>query len=87
MVSEARAAYKLGFTDYDAADQIAADLSEMGFDLEIPYDAEKITEVAKGDKKVRTGGITVVYPESPGKCTLRTIPLDELQTYIQAGLK
>ena len=87
MVCEARAAYKLGFTDYDAADLIAADLSEMGFDLEIPYDAEKITEVAKGDKKVRTGSITVVYPKSPGRCALRTIPLDELQTYIQAGLE
>lgn len=87
MVCEARAAYKLGFTDYDAADTIAQDLTEMGFDLEVPYDAEKIESVAKGDKKVRTGTITIVYPESPGHCALHTLPLDELQAYIEAGLK
>ena len=86
MVCEARAAYKLGYTEYDAADQIRSDLADMNFDLEIPYDAEKILKVAKGDKKVRTGSITVVFPEAPGKCALRTIPLDDLQQYIEAGL-
>ena len=86
MVCEARAAHKLGYTDYDAADKITRDLTEMGFDLEIPYDAEKILSVAKGDKKVRTSSITVVYPDSPGKCALRTIPLEELPAYIDAGL-
>ncbi len=86
MVAEARAAYALGYTEYDAADKIAEDLSEMGFDLEIPYDEEKILKVSRGDKKVRTGTITVVFPEEPGKCALRTIPIDELPAYIEAGL-
>ena len=71
MVCEARAAYSLGYTEYDAADQIRSDLSEMGFDLEIPYDAEKIISVAKGDKKVRGGSITVVFPEAPGRSLSR----------------
>lgn len=87
MVCEARAAYKLGYTNYDAADDIARDLTEMGFDLEVPYDAEKILSVAKGDKKVRTGTITVVFPEAPGKCALRTISLDALPDYIRSGLE
>lgn len=86
MVLEARAAHALGYTEYDAADRIAEDLADMGFDLEVPYDAEKILKVSKGDKKVRTGTITVVFPEAPGKCALRTIPLDDLPAYIEAGL-
>ena len=86
MVREARAAYKLGYTEYDSADSIAQDLSDMGFDLEIPYESEKIIDVSKGDKKVRTGTITIVYPDAPGSCALRTIPLDDLQQYIEAGL-
>ena len=87
MVCEARAAHALGYTEYDTTEQIRNDLAEMGFDLEIPYEAEKITSVAKGDKKVRTGNITVVYPDAPGKCALRKIPLDELEKYIEAGLE
>ena len=47
----------------------------------------RIKVTRKGDKKVRTGSITVVYPDSPGTCALRTIPLDDLPAYIEAGLK
>ncbi len=86
MVLESRAAYALGFTEYDASEEIAEDLGDMGFDLEVPYDAEKILSVTKGDKKVRTGSITVVFPETPGKCALRSIPLEDLPKYIEAGL-
>ena len=87
MVCEARAAFKLGLTDIDLTDEIYSDLSDMGFDLSVPYEAEKILKVARGDKKVRTDSITVVVPESEGTCGLRSIPLDELEDYILAGLK
>ena len=86
MVCEARAAYRLKLTDYDAADKIAADLTEMGFELDVPYDAEKIAEAAKSDKKVRSGSITVVVPEEEGRCGLRKIPVEQLDEYIKAGL-
>lgn len=87
MVCEARAAYKMGLTDIDLSEKIAGDLVEMGFDLTIPYEAEKILEVAKGDKKVRQGSVTVVVPEQKGTCGLRTIPIDDLGDYILAGLE
>ena len=86
MVCESRAATKLGLTDFDAAEKIACDLSSMGFDLDVPYEKDKIIEFAKSDKKIRTGNITVVVPEEEGKCGLRTIPVDEIADYIEAGL-
>lgn len=86
MVCEARAAFATGLTEKDAADDISRDLLEMGFDLDVPYDAEKILKYAKGDKKVRTDSMTVVVPESSGRCGLRKIPLDKLEDYIKAGL-
>lgn len=87
MVCEARAAFTKGLVDFDSADIIKADLGDMGFDLDVPYEAEKIVEFAKGDKKVRTGSITVVVPEAPGRCGLRSIPIDELADYVEAGLE
>ncbi len=86
MVCEARAAFALGLCDLDAAGRIESDLSEMGFDLDVPYSAEKILDFAKSDKKVRTDTVTVVVPEAPGKCGLRKIPLEKLPDYIEAGL-
>ena len=86
MVCEARAAAKLGMTETDLTGKIEDDLSSMGFDLDVPYESEKIMKYMKGDKKVRTGTITVVVPETEGKCGLRTIPIDELGDYILAGL-
>ena len=86
MVCEARAAAKLGMTETDFTKKIEDDLSSMGFDLDVPYESEKIIKYAKGDKKVRTGTITVVVPETEGKCGLRTLPIDELGDYILAGL-
>ena len=86
MVCEARAAFKLKLSDFDVTDKIAEDLGKMGFDLDVPYEAEKIEEFAKSDKKVRTDTITVIVPEEEGKCGLRTIPIDELGDYILAGL-
>ena len=87
MVCEARAAFAKGLVDFDAADIIKADLSEMGFDLDVPYEAEKILEFAKSDKKVKADSITVVVPEDVGRCGLRRIPMDELADYVEAGLE
>lgn len=87
MVCEARAAFKLDLTAIDLTDKIAYDLSEMGFELSVPYEAEKMLGVAKGDKKVRSNSITVVVPEAEGTCGLRSIPIDELGDYILAGLE
>ena len=86
MVCESKAAKKLGLTDYDIADKVKSDLEEMGFDTSVPYEAEKILKFAKSDKKVRTDSITVVVPEEEGKCGLASIPFDELEDYILAGL-
>ena len=50
------------------------------------YDAKELCQRALGDKK-RTGNtITIVVPVAVGKSELRTIPVEELEGFIEKGL-
>ena len=49
-----------------------------GLPIRVPYSAEELTKAALHDKKRRGGKITLVLPETIGKCFLKTIPVEEL---------
>ncbi len=86
MVVEARAAYKLGLTDVDISGDLEKILSELGFNLSIDYSLEELYHYALMDKKISGDKITMVIPETIGKCRLQKISLSELRKFIELGL-
>ena len=51
-----------------------------------PYDGEQLAQAALQDKKRRGSQITLVVPNSIGYCYRHTIPVEELRSFIGAGL-
>ena len=86
MAIVSKASDKLGWSEEKCSQTIISSLKMFGFPLSCPYSADDLTEAALRDKKIRGDKITLVIPEHIGKCTLRTIPTDELKHFIVCGL-
>ena len=86
MVAESRSAFRTGLTEFDASEFLSEILAQCGFDLTLPYTASELYKYAKNDKKIRGDSISMVIPESVGKCRLQKISLSELEKFIEAGL-
>ena len=98
MYLTALAAESLGWTTDEAdaaADQNRRPVSAMiktvmdafAYPIYTEYSATELAEAAANDKKHGAGTITVVYPDRPERCTMRELPADELESFIEAGLK
>ena len=87
LIVEARASYRFGLAPVDIASPLQDILAEMGFDLSVDYSPEEIYQYALMDKKIMGDRITMVIPESLGKCRLHKISLSELQKFIRLGMK
>lgn len=81
------AADKSGWSKESCSEIITEILNKFGFPLECPFSARQLTEAALQDKKIRGNEITLVIPEAPGKCVLRTIPVNELYDFVTCGMQ
>lgn len=86
MVAEAKAAYKMGLTANDISIFLTETLEKCGFDLTIPYNVDEMYHYALNDKKINGDNITIVVPDSVGKCRLHKLALSELHKYIELGI-
>lgn len=87
MIIEARGAYKMGLTDTDISTPLEVIFTGLGFDLTCYYSADELYRFALMDKKISGDKITMIVPESLGKCRLQKISLSELKTFIELGLE
>ncbi len=87
MMVEARAAYRLGLTDVDISGDLEKILTGCGFNLSVDYSLEDLYHYALMDKKISGDKITIIIPESIGKCRLQKISLSELRKFIKLGLQ
>ena len=87
MVVESRGAYRTGLTSVDISEKLTEILTNLGLDLTVDYSAEELYAYALTDKKIMDDKITMVVPESLGKCRLYKITLNELKDFIKAGIK
>lgn len=87
MVVEARAAYQMGLTQNDLSVELSEILTELGFDLHIKYSADEIYHFALMDKKISGDQITMIIPDTIGKCRLQKISLSDLRRFIETGLE
>ena len=79
MVMIAQLAYQQGWTQEDCSRQIAAALHRYGLPAETAFTHAQLLPYLLGDKK-RTGGqLTLVVPETIGRCVLHPIAVEKLQ--------
>ncbi|MEE0691621.1 MAG: 3-dehydroquinate synthase [Lachnospiraceae bacterium] len=87
MVAEAKAAYRLGLTDTDISGELTQILTGLGFNLTTCRNVDDLYRYALMDKKISGDKITMIIPESVGKCRLQKISLSELKEFIKAGIE
>lgn len=81
-----RAAEEFGICQKGMSKKLDELLTRCGLPTKSPYSAEELYKVALSDKKRSGDSITVVLPETDGKCILKKITLDELLEYIKKGI-
>jgi len=83
----ARAAERLGWCEAPCADRISAVLARNALPVSTVFSASALARAALSDKK-RTGGeIALVVPERIGRCSVKKLPVDELEAVFAAGLE
>ena len=83
MVAEAKAAFSMRYTDVDISSELVSILSGLGLPTELRYVADELCPLALADKKIFNDRITVIVPDSIGKCSLKKISIEELYEFIR----
>ncbi|MFV0516704.1 MAG: 3-dehydroquinate synthase [Aminipila sp.] len=86
MVIISQASFSFGLSEQNCSTAIANVLQGLGFQLDCPFTASELTNVALKDKKRLGETLTVVIPSHIGDCKLQQISVDKIEALIQAGL-
>ena len=86
MVIVTRAAHKCGFCDKKALDDLISILKKAELPTTCEFNSKELVEVAFSDKKRMGNSITLVIPYAIGDCRLYTLPISELECFIEKGL-
>lgn len=81
----AKAAVSKGICSQEDCDRIISVLREYNLPVECPYKAEELLGIALSDKKVSGSSISLIVPESIGKCLIIKVPSTELLSWLNAG--
>ena len=76
-----------GLTDHSCNEDTINLLNKFDLPTQTKYSASEIAKVIENDKKRKGNKITLVVPESLGKCILKTCFVEETKNFIAAGLK
>jgi 3-dehydroquinate synthase len=87
MAIETRMAVSMGVCKTDCLRNILDMLRLYGLPENTSYRAEELANACLSDKKRDGGSITIVIPAEIGKCVLKKIPVDELESVIRLGLE
>lgn len=85
MAMIAKSAEVLGDAEAGMAELIEKTLTDNGLPTKCEYSAEELAKAALNDKKRSGDSITLVIPTVVGGCTLKKLPVTELEKYISAG--
>ena len=87
MVIVTRAAMVKGWSKEDCLTPLLNALNKFGFNLDVPYSASTLAEIALRDKKRKGKTINLVIPLRQGQGVLKPIDVDELTDFIETGLQ
>lgn len=85
LASAARAAERLGWAEAPCAKRICAALAQFHLPIAAPFSARALAAAAQNDKKRAGDTVTLVVPVRIGKCVLKTVPADRLESFFAAG--
>ena len=86
MAIAARGGEKCGICSTEAKNAIVQILEAFKLPVSCPYSAEVLYRSALSDKKRSGGTVNLIIPERIGSCRIVPTPVDELQSFIEAGL-
>lgn len=86
MAIVARSCGKTGLCDEECVTDTLNLIKAFGLPENTDFSATKIAEVIENDKKRKGSTITVVVPETTGKCTLKKYPIKTIADFVAAGL-
>ena len=82
-----RASFRMGMCDIKSLQEILNMLRLYDLPVNTPYKADKLALACLSDKKISGDNITMIFPIEIGKCVLKEIPTDKLESVIQLGLE
>lgn len=86
MVVISRAAYAQGLSPENCTPPLLSALDACHLPTGCPYSAQQLAQSALADKKRRGDTITLIIPETIGRCQRHPLPVAQLQGFIAAGL-
>ena len=86
MVVISRAAYAQGLSQENCTPPLLSALDACHLPTGCPYSAQQLAQSALADKKRRGDTITLIIPETIGRCQRHPLPVEQLQGFIAAGL-
>lgn len=86
MAIVSRAAAKLGICHHSTCEEVLSVLKAFGLPCSTAFDAESLFISALSDKKRAGGTVSLIVPQSVGNCIIRPTPVNELKSFIEAGL-
>ena len=81
-----RAAASSGQLSREESDRILSLLSRFGFPTSTGYSADDLYHYTLSDKKRSGGNVSLIVPERIGHCRIVSTPVEELHSFIEAGL-
>ena len=86
MAIVARSCAKSGLCSDECVSDTLKLIKAFGLPDNTVFTAAEIARVIENDKKRKGGTITLVVPEKTGSCTLKKYPIEEIATFVAAGL-
>lgn len=87
MAMMSRAAAKRGVLANDESARILHTIQRTGLPTVCPYSAEEMAKIAALDKKAAAADITVILPETIGRCRMEKMPISSLEALFADGLE
>ncbi len=87
MAVVARASAKLDFWDEKSRDELISLIKAYGLPTETEFTAKQLAKAMLADKKRSGKTIDLIIPEKIGKCIIKKTPVDELESFVAAGLE
>ena len=86
MYLTALAAEDLGWNSQPVAGMIKNVMDAFAYPVYREFTPAQLTEAAASDKKRVSNNIVIVYPDRPGCCVMKELPVSELEDFIARGL-
>lgn len=77
-----KACVKNGLCEKNVENELVEIIEKFKLPINSPYKTDEMIEIIKNDKKRKGDNITLVVPESLGKCVLKTIPIAEIKNLL-----